>query len=46
MVDSVENKFLIRKQTFIVKNKRSLDDVYRREKKVRCALSCLPNLAA
>jgi len=29
-----QNSFLIRKQTFIVKNNRPIDEVYIREKKV------------
>ena len=33
MVQS-QNSFLIRKQTFIVKNNRPIDEVYLREKKV------------
>ena len=34
MVEAEEGAFMIRKQTFIVKNQRSVDEVYIREKKV------------
>ena len=34
MVEAEEGAFMIRKQTFIVKNNRSVDEVYIREKKV------------
>ena len=40
MVQS-QNSFLIRKQTFIVKNNRPIDEVYLREKKVSLNLIAL-----
>ena len=36
-----QNSFLIRKQTFIVKNSRPIDEVYLREKKVSHKLIAL-----
>lgn len=38
-----QNSFLIRKQTFIVKNERPIDDVYIREKKVSDCLTFNPS---
>lgn len=41
MVEAGGDDFLIRKSTMIVKNKRNIDEVYEREKKVSYTISLL-----